>query len=273
MAENVLFLSPRLSDAATLAASSAVTSLPVTNLQHQEPTKKWRTTGITAEWVTIDAGRDVVWNAAAIAGHNLSATATLRVRGKATADVTSSPSVDTTAVSAWPSSGKHSEPDWPHECSLVRWTNTTAYRYWRLDIADPLNAAAYLDVGRLALGKYFQPGLNADIDGGIGFASTDVQEATPYGQVFTDARPFVARTFDIPFSAANADDVHDGAMELSRLHGLAGDVFCFLDPSSTTRFHKWSMQGLFTGRGQYKPQPLFDPAMMWGFSFSMIQKL
>lgn len=273
---NILFLSPRLSDLATLTASSEVSSLPATYAQNQEPTKVWRTTGCAAESLILDFGAGgAVVNQAALVAHNLTSAATIRLRLADTVpDLTAAPAKDSTAVSAWPTSGKHTDPTWPHELSLVGVTNSTAYRYARLDFIDAANADTYLEFGRIAVGRAWQPTYNLDLDPSIGFVPLDVQEPSPYGQTFTDPRPWAQRQFDLAFSAANQDDVHDYAMELSRLRGQAGDVIVCLDPAATTRFHRWSMQALFTGRATYKAQPLWDGAnQTWGFSASLIEKL
>ncbi|HTE35709.1 MAG TPA: hypothetical protein VK634_11140 [Reyranella sp.] len=273
--EKILFLSPRLSDLATLTASSEVGSLPATFVKNPEPTKVWRTTGCAAESLVIDFGAAAVVDTAAIVAHNATAAGTVRLRLAATVPgLTAAPSVDSGVVSLWPSSGKHADPDWPHELSLARAVNGMAYRYARLDFADPANPAGYLEFGRIAAGRAWQPAMNIDLDPALGFVPLDVQEPNAYGQTFTDPRPWAQRQFDLSFSAANQDDVHDYAMELSRLRGQAGDVIVCLDPSATTRFHRWSMQALFTGRAVFKAQPLWDGAdQTWGFSASLIEKL
>lgn len=273
---NILFLSPRLSDLATLTASSEVGALPATFAQNPEPTKVWRTTACAAESLILDFGvGGAILNQAALVAHNLTSAATIRLRLADTVpDLTASPAKDSAAVSAWPSSGKHTDPDWPHELSLVGVTNSTAYRYARLDFIDAANAAGYLEFGRIAVGRAWQPVANVDLDPAIGFVPIDVQEANSYGQTFTDPRPWAQRQFDLSFSSGDQDDVHDYAMELSRLRGQAGDVVVCLDPAATTRFHRWSMQALFTGRAAFKAQPLWDATkQIWGFTASLIEKL
>lgn len=273
---NILFLSPRLSDLATLTPSSEVVSLPATFAQNQEPTKVWRTAGVAAESLIFDYGAGgAVVDTAAIIAHNLTAAALIRLRLADTVPaLTANPAKDSTAVSAWPTSGKHGDPVWPHEASLVRVTNSTAYRYARLDFADGANPAGHLDFGRIGMGKGWQAAANVDLDPAISFVPIDVQEPNSYGQTFTDPRPWAQRQFDLNFSSGDEDDIHDYAMELSRLRGQAGDVFVFLDPAATTRFHNWSMQALFTGRATYKAQSLWNGTkQIWAFSAVLIEKL
>ena len=252
--QNVAILSPVLSDAATLAASTALTTLPAANLQDMQPKKKWRSTGVT-ESITLDFGTaGAACTGLALVAHNLTADATLQVRAKATSDVTVSPTVNTGAVSAWPATGKPTDAHWPHFLSWLSWANASALRYWRVDIADAGNAAGYLEAGRLMLGAYWQPGINFDCAGTpLAFDTKDVQTVTEYGQIFTDRRQrSAARRFGLQISAADKLEVLSGIAEIQRLRGMWGDVACLLDPAATTYFHRHSMQGVFTAPQEHQ---------------------
>ena len=255
----ITVLSPTDSDAATLAASSQVATLPVANLQNMQPKRKWRSGGVT-ESITIDLGAAVACNGFALIGHNFTSAATIRVRGKATADVTVSPAVDTTAVSAWPASGKPSITRWPQWLSWVSWANETALRYWRVDIADAGNADGYLQAGRLMLGRYWRPSDNFDLGGSpLSFDTKDVQTIGDFGDTFTDRRgsSSAARKFSLQIIAADKDDVLDGIAEIQRLRGMWGDVVMLLDPDADARFHTHSAQVLFTTPQAHSIAPYF----------------
>ena len=267
MAEAVIILSPRASDAATLAASSEVATLPVANLQNMQPKKKWRSNGSTSPYIEFDFGAaGCAANGLALIGHNLTGAATLRIRGKATYPVTSSPTVDTTAVSAWPATGKPTDEDFPHFLSWLDWSNAVALRYWRLDIADAGNAAGYIEAGRVMLGAYWQPTITIDLGGvPLGFDQRDVQTFTDYGETFTDARTASApRLFQVQISAADKLEVLNGIAEIRRLRGMWGDVACLLDPAATTHFHRESMQGVFTAQQRHNMTQQFTAnGEMW----------
>jgi hypothetical protein len=64
-------------------------------------------------------------------------------------------------------------------------------------------------------------------------------------------------------------------MQFARLRGLAGDLICCIDPGEIERFHTWSMQGLLIqGSHDFTPRPLFlNGRMMWGFTFTLLEKL
>lgn len=261
MARNVILLSPTDSDAATMTASSEVSGLPVANLQDMQPAKKWRSTGVATEYILVTFASAVAANAVALVGHNLSASGTIRIRGAVVqANLTSSPTVDTTAVSAWPGTGKPSIASWPHFTALYRWTNATACRYWRIDIADAAPATTYFEAGRLVLGAYWQPTINFDLGGTpLGLDPEDVQIKTPYGRTFTDRRHASApRLFELSIYALTKSEALDGCAEIQRLRGNWGDVICCLDPDETSQLHRYTMQGVFTGYPGYTLPPAYD---------------
>lgn len=274
---NVLLLSPTDSDAATLAASSAVSTLPVANLQTIQPQKKWRSGG-TTESITIQAASALVWNAACLVGHNLTSAATIRVRGGTTAgNVTAAPTVDTGAVSAWPATGKPTVANWPNYLSLVTWATPIALQYWRLDIADAGNAAGYLEAGRLVIGKSWQPAFNFDGTGSpIAFDTMDTQTKTAFGYLYTSRGPqSPARMFNLQISGTDQRDVLDGISEIQRLRGNWGDVICCLDPTATTDFHRYSLQGVFVAKPDYPIYQQFgsDGAAMYGAKIQLNELL
>lgn len=69
----------RAFDAATLTATSSATGYPVANLQDPFRSRKWRSTSITGQSITINLGSSKNFNALAFIDHNLSVTATIRI--------------------------------------------------------------------------------------------------------------------------------------------------------------------------------------------------
>lgn len=269
---NALFLSSRHADGATVVGSSELSALPAANVQKLRPDKVWRATGCTAEYLTIDFGSAVAADALALVAHNLTESATLRMRGASTAaNVTAAPAVDTTAVSAWPASGKPTDPDWPYYFSLLTWSNAVAYRYWRLDIADSTNPAGYVQAGRLFAGPNFVPATNVDINVGIGLSSPGLVARSSFGKVFADDRGAPARAFVLPMSSITETELTDSIFELQRYCGLARDFAFCLDPSATTRFHKYSSQVMFASLNVAQAQPLWDSGnvQLWQTSLTL----
>lgn len=259
--ERMLLLSPRLSDLATLVASSEVSTAAVANLQSVQPREKWRTNSSTEANITITTTVPVAADTLALVGHNLSAMGVLRLRGAvASADLTSDPDIDTGWVSAWPSTGKPTIASWPQWTSLVRWDAAGEMQYWRLDLADPDATLTYLEAGRLVLGAAWQPSLNFDLGGTpLGFEVSDVQSKSTYGGLFPDRRTTSPpRIFELTSYAWDRREAFDGLSEIQRLRGGWGDVICCLDPGETTDFHRYTMQGAFTLGGAYTAPPAFN---------------
>ncbi len=211
------------------------------------PSKVWRTTSALGQYVDIVLRSALACNAVAMAGFNMSSAGVWRLKAYASAE------------GHWSNAGLR---QWLAErlaerraafgsrlgleTALLQVANDAAYRYWRVEFADPSVGMTYIDVGRLAIGRAVQFSLNFNFDVGIAFAPNDTQEPNGWGQIFTDPRP-VNRAFSMTWSALGQLEVNNVAMELVRLRGMAGDVFCFLDPGEIALFHKWSMQACSPG--------------------------
>lgn len=256
---NVLFLSSKWVDESTVSASSAQGSLSAENVQTMRPDQVWRSTGDAAEYLLIQHTTDIPMEAAILVAHNFSSGATLQLRrSNSLANLTVAPEVDTGVVSAWPISGKPTETDWPSYFSIIFTEDQDNYRYTRIDIYDAMNIDGYVEVGRLFAGPAFVPVDNVDINWSFGLNSPDEVIKSPFGQTFTDNRGPTARTFTLPFSAMNEDELMDELYELERYCGLAKDFAFCLDPAETTKFHKWAMQCRFEPLQPKQAQPYFD---------------
>jgi hypothetical protein len=256
-----LLLSPRDSDLATMTASSEVVGAEARKLQTRQPSELWRSTSAAPQFIDVTFPRPVAANALAIVAPNASPGGMFRVRGGIFPDSPEwAASVDTGFQSMWPATGKPMLPDLGPLTCLLRWDNDQPYQYWRVDIADTGSVLAYIEAGRLVLGRAFQPSMNFDYGGTpLGFAAVDVQAQTPYGRTFTDRRTASApRIFEISVYSLNKREAFDGLGEIQRTRGLWGDVICALDPGERTDFHRFTMQGVFTSAAAYTLPPVFD---------------
>lgn len=266
----MLLLSPKDSDAATIAAGSQVASLPVANLQAMQPKKVWRSAS-ASDYLNITFATPIAANMLALVGHNLSSMGVYRVRLAATLAATvSAPVVDTGYQSVWPATGKPVAEYWPRRLSVLTWSNNAECLCARVDIADPDPVNTYVEAGRLVLGRYWQPTTNFDIAGvPLGFDQIDIQTRTDYGEIFTDRRQrSAARRMSVQISAADKRETLDGVAEIQRLRGGHGDVIAVLDPNATTDFHRFSMQGVFTAPQEHQIVPQFSGGdVMFSVSF------
>jgi hypothetical protein len=118
-------------------ASGAATGFPVTNVQEQRLSVRWRTESPTAQSVIIDLGSAASVTVAAVGGHNLSASATTTIAGG------TSSSVFTTAVSITRNADL-----------MLSFFASKTFQYWKFSITDPTNTDGYIEVGRLWIGTY-----------------------------------------------------------------------------------------------------------------------
>lgn len=258
---NALFLSSRWIDAAMVTASSEEGLLTADHVQTYRPDQVWRATGATAEYIVWDFGEDIVVEALALVAHNLSSSATLRLRlGTSEANVTAAPGYDSGTVSAWPVSGKPAELDWQSYFSLLLAANAVGYRYGRLDIADATNTDGYVQAGRLFVGPAFVPAINIDLNPTLSLISSDEAGRSAFGHTFGDNRGPAARVLQLPMSAVDEDEMGDELFELQRYCGLAKDFAFCLNPAATTRFHRYSMQARFAAMATFTAQPAFTTA-------------
>jgi hypothetical protein len=157
------FFYTNLSDTATLAASSAATLLPVTNVQDSRSRNKWRTGAtLTTEYIVGDMGSAKAVTSVIIHAHTLLAGDTnIKFQMNAT-DSWSSPS---------------------YSIDLTRLDKTfgavfaaQTYRYFRF-VFDKATAGSSRDVGRLFVGNYLQPTATPDF-GGLNINPVDSSETT-----------------------------------------------------------------------------------------------
>jgi len=131
-----------LIDDATLTPVSEDLVYPVENVQNQRLAKPWRTTGLTGISVVADFGGTASVTMAAILGHNLTTSATLVISGNTTSSfVAPSYTTSMTAVDG---------------VILKYFGAAQELRYWQYTIEDPTNTAAYVEIGRLWAGVYWQ---------------------------------------------------------------------------------------------------------------------
>lgn len=270
--QNMLLLSPRNIDRATLTATGEVPTLPVTNLQTIQPARKFRVMDNEVS-IYVAFATAISANALALVAHNFSDSGSIRLRAATLqADLDSDPELETDWASPWPNGLKPIAPDWANWLSLIQFENNSAYRYWRVDLFDDGPSQTYLEAGRLVLDRAWQPSTNFDFGGTpMAHDPRDAVAETDYGYTFTDRRTLSPpRIFKLQITSANQTEVLAGLQEIQRLAGLAGDLVCCLDPGDADNFHLLSMQGRFTKGGAFGAPALWDEdGPLWGAAIEM----
>ena len=157
----------------TLTASTEAANFPATNLQDMRLSQQWRTTQITAETIVIDAGsgNTITATAAAIAAHNLTNGATIKIQGNAS-DSWGGPSLDESF-------------SWDADLMVVFFTSA-AYRFWRFSLEDAGNTESFLYVGRMFLGTYLQVDDEPMRDFNEEYLDSTRTQYAPTGQAYSD---------------------------------------------------------------------------------------
>ena len=176
-------------DIATLTGSSETANFTASQIQTPRLSEYWLTTG-TSENLVIDAGMGNTIDAETliIAGHNLTASATVTLQGNTT-DAWGAPAFSVSMSAIW---------DYAANIFVIDTTAVTTYRYWRLVFSDATNPDGMLKVGRVFLGT----GLNIIRGVSDSFVEREIETSqTDFsisGQAYTDPG-FKYRLYDLFF--------------------------------------------------------------------------
>lgn len=240
MAGNLTLLVPLDSDAATLSGGDWAMDLAL--LQDIQPTRTVQSTDATtgSTIIIIEATSAMAWSGLALGATNFSSSATIRIRAATSeANLTASPGYDSTAISAWPSSGKPTDAGLDSYDIFKTFAPGGSFVWWRIDIADTGNADGFIEIGRLYIAEAWEP--DYPFTGlAIGHAALDLKNKTETGFTNTEKRGSV-RYLDLKLDVVSAADAEDFLYEFRRRLGTAGDLFVCLDPEETTRLHRKMM--------------------------------
>lgn len=265
---NVLLGYPNIVDGGAL--SGGAWQAPLANLQDRRLSRVARSaTAATADTqFTLDLGRSASISVIAVVRHNLSTSATWRLRVASEPDFTS-PVYDN-ALALPPGAGPGLPFAWPTIYPLTMleweddnfWTGTvseeerlgypslllvvlpqmTAGRYLKIEINDEANPEGYIELGRLFVGRAWRPHYNAGSGASIGWESdTGVQRAlsgTPYFDHKAGRR--VTR-FDL--GGLSRDEAMIRVFELQRRAGLDGEILLVWDSGDAMNLIRQSYLG------------------------------
>lgn len=148
----MILVSPELSDAITLVASTEVAGFEVSRLQSQRPSLKWRPSALTG-YIKGNLGAATTIRYVFLGYANAKSGSTWRVRFATTeANLTNgSASYDSTVIPFWPS-GAASVGTWTDK--HARWYDETGKTatWFQIDIDHSASGDSYFEAGRLAVG-------------------------------------------------------------------------------------------------------------------------
>ena len=224
-----------LADDATLTASSEQASAPGANVQNEHVAKKWYTAaGVTSATLLLDLTTSQSCAILALLGANLTAAATIRLRG--------SDSDATGATGEKYDSGTISAGAKADYGSVYH--SFTAARYWLLNIADA--SLSLLQVGRLFLGPKWTPTYN-QVAGWSVAVIDESKISESYGfQSFADVRP-LRRVLDFTLFSISESEMFGNAFAMAMASGINADVLAVQDTAAAGYISEQSVFGLCQG--------------------------
>jgi hypothetical protein len=224
-----------LNRAASVAASSQENLLLVTRLLDVHVARKWRGSGGTSEYLTLDLGAAYSIDTVALMGVNLTAVGSTRVRASLSdATATGTLLYDSGSVAG------NVDPSYGYFIELLPAAVTV--RYIRIDLTDA--TLTYIEAGRVFAGLRHQ----VEISFAPGFSRAWVDQSTKTrsrgGQTYID-RNVSYRTMDLMFEGVTEDDRWGLFEEVDRLNGERDDVLLITNPDSDN-LGRDSIWGLLT---------------------------
>jgi len=213
-----------LADDATLIAGSAVSTLPVENIQNPHLSKKWHTaSSVTAVSCRFDMGSSVDCSLMALLGTNLTSAATIRIRASDTDPVvTSSLAYDSGVVSAGVKDGYG---------AIYKTFAETTSRYWRFDISDA-TLADHIEVGRVFIGPSWEPAVNMMLNWSVTPTDTSRRDKSYAGQTYIDILPRV-RVLQFQLDFLTEAEMYGNAFAMEFANGIAADILGIPDIASS----------------------------------------
>jgi hypothetical protein len=234
--------------AANLAASSAADNFPVSNLQDKMRSRTWRTTGLTAESLTVDFGESIYCTCLALVDHNFTVAGTVRVQAAddpAFAVLLKDDVYDACedmigfgegGFGAHGAGGTilYEERSFyaPKTLRIIYFEPAAGEdhvraRYWRLIPTDPDNPTGYFSLGRMFLCTHDSYAYQFEFGWDMG--GEDESEITPSvgGQDWIDRRP-VRRTLRLPWQYFDDVDKYWRLAFFSQTVGVSQDFI--IDP-------------------------------------------
>lgn len=230
-------------DAATVTASAAVGTLPVSNLKRYMPFDRWRTpSGTTQAYLTVDFGSATPVRLIWLGYTNASSEATWRIRAAATeAALTADPVYDSGTLSHWPA---YDLSTWNRTHAVLMLQGAIAYRWWRIDVNNVNSPDNYYEAGRLYMSDPWTPTRGMDFGSTINMVDPSPKSRSLGGVGYTKRRG-VWREASFRFSALSLNELLGYAEPIERLRRSTQDVLVLLKTDEPRMHMDRTLYGYF----------------------------
>lgn len=259
---NARLLIRNIADEGTLSSSpTAVSTLPVSNLQTQPRNEVWRSPDLSTQVISLVFSANQTASMVAVCRGNLTTGGTVRVQVYSDAAMTSQIS-DSTALAAFSTSGFADVDAWRYLTDSFRGKKNFVYYFGRLTnvqgvkitITDASNPDGYMQYSRLFVGDYFEFTYQVADEAESGSAGAmTVQGRSDGGDLWSDRGPgFEVQHLDI--GNIHENDV-PSVLALAEYLERHTDFWFDLMPGDTSAFAVYRRgQRKFTDLGPLQPR-------------------
>lgn len=242
-------------DTATLSGGSWLAGAPLTNLQQELISLRARSTNALAAStkIAVDFGNTTtIVRFIAVARHNLSLSATYRIKAGTTVGGTDV--YDSGSQDVWPAIYLPQELEWEDDNF---WTGQAGAdeidgypiagihdtganyraRYWTIEFTDTSNADGYVELARLWIGPLWSPVRNYAFGAEFGWESRDTSEYSLGGVVFSEARQ-PARVLKLSLKALTSTEAYGTLLDAQRRLGTSGQFWVIPELADLAHYFK-----------------------------------
>ena len=260
MANAIIAYQNRIDESTFDSYGSWEASLPLANIKNRILSKVARSTSDANSDTRIrfSLTKARIVGTVAIVNHNLSTNATWRYRVYSDSGY-STLTYDSGLLDAWPTMpvGYYEWEDdgfWdmrPPEEDRVLFTATSIHvptttvvdQYYQIEFFDSANPDGYVELGRIFVGKKYQPTTNMELGASVGYESRTVIEEAISGTEYFDRR----NSFRIARFNLNMLDSADSFLisDLMKISDTDAEVVFIYDPDDSTSIGRKSFLGRF----------------------------
>lgn len=258
MANAIIAYQNRIDEATFASYGSWEASLPLTNLKNRTLSKVARSTddANASTKLRFSLTKERIAGAVAIINHNMSTDATWRFKIYSDSGYTTM-TYDSGVLEVWPTmpsgfyeweddgfwSMRLPEEDRPLFTSTCIHVPSTivAGRYFEILFFDTANSAGYVQVGRVFIGRKYQPTINMGLGASVGYeARTIIDEAISGAEYFDRRQSFRVARFDLSLLESNDAYINS---DLQKISDTEAEIVFVYDPDDPIALSRKSFLG------------------------------